>query len=166
MVPTTAIETAEIDTLEFRKWEVGMFVVYDQSDPADNNLALRFSLGVVEAISFPETGGATLDIVCCGYKTATSIRSEVGLVYKCVCNIRKDKNGEYVWRKVDSVAPSTQYYKKVVCQISSDVVHWCEHFSELFERGKGTSMGVFLKACVVNDCLSPKLETNLKQQKM
>ena len=161
--PSIKYDSAEIGTLDISKWQVGMYVVYNQSEPHDSNPALEFSLGVIETISFPETGGASLDILCCGYKTANNIRSEVGRVYECVQTNKKDKKGQFVWRKADSVAPDKDFYTKAVCKISSEDTHWVYHFQELFQRGKGTSTGVFLKACVVADCL-PRSET--KKQKI
>jgi hypothetical protein len=133
-----------------------MYVVYDQSEPSDTNLALKFSLGLIEKIEILGNV-ATLGIALLGYKTDTNISTEVGWVYKCVKAKRSDKAGQFVWRKLDSVA-SAQNYQKAVANITSECVSWVNHFGELFQRGKGRSPGgVFLRKCVVGDCF-PKYE--------
>ena len=81
----------------------------------------------------------------------------------CVCVEGEGQKRAIWWRKADSVAPDKDFYTKAVCKISSEDTHWVYHFQELFQRGKGTSTGVFLKACVVADCL-PRSET--KKQKI
>jgi hypothetical protein len=129
-----------------------MYVVYDQSDPNDTNPALKFSLGLIETIEI--TGSvATLGIAVLAYKTANNISTEVGWVYECVAETRSDKAGQFVWRKLDSVA-TARNYKKVVADITSECVSWVNHFGDLFQRGKGRKQtgGVFLKKCVVGDC--------------
>jgi hypothetical protein len=132
-----------------------MYVVYDQSDPKDTNLALKYSLGLIEKIDI--TGSvAKLGIAVLGYKTVTNIATEVGWVYECVTAKRSDKAGQFVWRKLDSVV-SAQNYQKAVTNITSECVSWVNHFGELFQRGMRRQGGVFLRKCVVGDCF-PKYE--------
>jgi hypothetical protein len=130
-----------------------MFVVYNQSGPKDTNPALKFSLGSIETIDILGST-ATLRIAVCGYKRENNIATEVGRVYKCVETKGSDKAGQFVWRKVESVAPA-QNYQKVVTVITSECVSWANHFDELFQRGQGNrraGSGIFLKKCVVGDC--------------
>ena len=130
-----------------------MYVVYNQSGPKDTNPALKFSLGLIETIEILGTT-ATLGIAVLGYRRENDISTEVGRVYKCVTTKGRNKAGQFVWRKVDSVAPA-QNYQKVGAVITSECVSWANHFSELFQRGNGkrhAGGGVFLQKCVVGDC--------------
>ena len=129
-----------------------MYVVYDQSDSNDGKLALKYSLGCIERIEIVGSI-ATLGVAVLGYKTEDNISTEVGRVYKCVAKKNKDKLGEFVWRKLDTVTPAAQNYEKVVTEITSECVSWVNTFGELFQRGRGTNNGVFLKPCVVKDCI-------------